>query len=134
MKPIPVGARGSFTLLVQPQHLANRFKDATLPPVFATPVMIMTMENAALNAIKPYLGPGESAVGTAVNVRHLAATLVGRLVTAEAEVTKVAGRQIEFTVRATEGGREIGAGTHARVVIDVTRFARRLAEEESNRG
>src|ERR671937_878340 len=89
MRPIPVGAKGSFTLLVQPEHLANRFKDAMLPAVFATPVMIMVMENAALNAIKAYLDPGESAVGTAVNVRHLAATPVGRVVTGEAEVTEV---------------------------------------------
>jgi fluoroacetyl-CoA thioesterase len=29
MKPIPLGAKGSFTLLVQPEHLANRFKDAS---------------------------------------------------------------------------------------------------------
>jgi fluoroacetyl-CoA thioesterase len=36
--------------------------------------MIMVMENAALNAIRAYLDPSESAVGTAVNVRHLAAT------------------------------------------------------------
>jgi predicted thioesterase len=76
MRQIPVGAKGAFTLLVQPEHLANRFKDAMLPAVFATPVMIMVMENAALNAIKAYLDPGESAVGTAVNVRHLAATPV----------------------------------------------------------
>jgi fluoroacetyl-CoA thioesterase len=129
MEPIPAGARGSFTLFVQPQHLANRFKDATLPAVFATPVMIMTMENAALNAIKPYLDPGESAVGTAVDVRHLAATPVGSQVTAEAEVTKVAGRRIEFAVRATEGAREIGVGTHARVVVDVAKFTRRLQQE-----
>jgi predicted thioesterase len=91
MKQIPLGTKGSFNLLVQPEHLANRFKDATLPPVLATPVMIMAMENAALNAVRPYLDPGESAVGTAVNVRHLAATPLGRLVTAEAEVTKVEG-------------------------------------------
>jgi fluoroacetyl-CoA thioesterase len=126
MKPIPVGAKGSFTLLVQPEHLANRFKDAMLPPVFATPVMIMVMENAALNALKSYLDPGESAVGTAVNVRHLAATPAGRVVLGEAEVTKVEGRQIEFTVRATEGGREIGAGSHSRAVIDMAKFSRRL--------
>lgn len=129
MKPIPVGAKGSFTLLVQPRHLANQFKDATLPPVFATPVMIMTMENAALNAIKPYLEAGESALGTAVDVRHLAATPVGSQVTAEAEVTKVAGRGIEFAVRARERAREIGVGTHARVVVDVAKFTRRLQEE-----
>jgi fluoroacetyl-CoA thioesterase len=126
MRQIPAGARGSFTLLVQPEHLANRFKDAMLPPVFATPVMIMVMENAALNAIKAYLDPGESAVGTEVNVRHLAATSVGRVVTGEAEVTKVDGRRIEFRVRATEGGKEIGAGSHSRAVIDLARFAQQL--------
>src|SRR5205807_8995784 len=119
MRQIPLGAKGSFNLIVQPEHLANRFKDAILPPVFVTPVMIMVMENAALNAIRAYLDPGESAVGTTVNVRHLAATPVGRLVTGEAEVTKVDGRQIQFTVRATEGTKEIGAGSHSRVVIDV---------------
>jgi fluoroacetyl-CoA thioesterase len=126
MRPIPLGAKGSFNLLVQPEHLANHFKDAMLPPVFATPVMIMVMENAALNAIRAYLDPGESAVGTAVNVRHLAATPVGRQVTGQAEVTKVDGRQIEFSVRATESDKEIGDGTHSRTVIDLAKFARRL--------
>jgi predicted thioesterase len=125
MRQIPIGAKGSFNLLVQPEHLANRFKDATLPAVFATPVMIMVMENAALNAIKAYLDPGESAVGTAVNIRHLTATPVGRLVTGEAEVTGVVGRQIEFKVRATEDAKEIGAGVHSRAVIDLAKFARR---------
>ena len=101
MRQIPLGAKGSFTLLVQPEHLANRFKDAMLPPVLATPVMIMVMENAALNAVKAYLDPGESAVGTAVDIRHLAPTPVGRQVVGVAEVTKVDGRRIEFSVRAT---------------------------------
>src|SRR6266480_7233711 len=55
MASVPVGPNGSFTLVVTAEHLANRFKDATLPPVLATPVMIMAMENAALNAIKPFL-------------------------------------------------------------------------------
>jgi len=126
VKPIPLGAKGSFTLLVQPEHLANRFKDATLPPVLATPVMIMVMENAALDAVKAYLDPGESAVGTAVDIRHLAATPVGRQVRGEAEVTKVDGRRVEFTVRASEGSKEIGVGSHSRAVIDVAKFAQRL--------
>jgi fluoroacetyl-CoA thioesterase len=65
-------------------------------------VIIIVMEDAALRAIRAYLDPGESAVGMAVNVRHLAATPVGPLVSEEAEVTKVDGRQIEFAVRASE--------------------------------
>src|SRR5215472_19171504 len=99
MKPIPPGTKGSFRLTVKPEHLASQFKDSTLPPVLATPVMIMVMENAALNALKPYLDPGESAVGTRVDVRHLAPTPPGLRVVGEAEVTEVDGRRIEFTVR-----------------------------------
>ena len=43
MSPIPVGARGTFELVVGAQHLANQFKDSMLPAVLATPVMIMVM-------------------------------------------------------------------------------------------
>jgi fluoroacetyl-CoA thioesterase len=127
MRPILVGARGSFTLVVAPEHLASRFKDPTLPPVLATPVMILIMENAALNAIRGFLEPGESAVGTAVNVHHLAATPVGHRVTAEAEVIKAAGRQIEFRVSARDEIDEIGRGTHERMVVDLRRLEQRLA-------
>jgi len=97
-----------------------------LPPVLATPVMIMVMENAALNAIKPYLDAGESALGTRVDVRHLAATPAGRRITGEAEVTKVAGRRIEFRIRATDGTEEIGIGTHERMLIDLEKFSERM--------
>jgi fluoroacetyl-CoA thioesterase len=126
MKPIPIGAKGTFELVVGVDHLANRFKDAMLPPVLATPVMIMIMENAALNAIKPYLGGGYSALGTRVDVQHLAATPVGRKVTGEAEVTRVDGRRIEFNVRAFDGSEQIGVGTHQRTLIDLAKFAERL--------
>jgi fluoroacetyl-CoA thioesterase len=131
MRPIPLGAKGTFSLLVAPQHLANQFKDEILPPVLATPVMIMMMENAALNAIRPFLEAGESAVGTMVNIRHLAATPVGQSVRAEAEVTRVAGRLIEFTVAASDETEAIGSGTHERMVIDVKRLAQRLAAKTS---
>jgi fluoroacetyl-CoA thioesterase len=126
MRAIPVGAKGTYTLRAVPAHLANQFKDAALPPVFATPMMVTAMENAALNAVRDYLDPGESAVGTAVNIRHLAATPVGHRVTAEAVVTRVDGRRIEFDVSARDEIEEIGNGTHERMVVDLTRLAQRL--------
>jgi len=127
MRPVPVGTRGSFSMTVLPEHLANRFKDATLPAVLSTPVMIMAMENAALEALKPYFEAGESAVGSRVDISHLAATPVGRRIVASAEVTGTRGRQIDFSVSATDGSEEIGRGSHARVVIDLAVFAERLA-------
>jgi fluoroacetyl-CoA thioesterase len=127
MRPIPLGAKGTFKLRVTPAHLANQFKDATLPPVFATPMMVTAMENAALNAIRGYLDAGESAVGTAIDVRHLAATPAGHEVTAEAEVTRVDGRRVAFNVQARDEKEEIGRGTHERMVVDLRRLDERLS-------
>ena len=129
MREIPLGTKGTFSLRVLPEHLANRFKDPMLPQVLATPVMILFMENAALAAIRPYLEKGESAVGTAIDVRHLAATPVGHEVRAEAEVVRVEGRQIEFKVSASDETEEIGSGTHTRMVIDLASFNARLAKK-----
>jgi fluoroacetyl-CoA thioesterase len=126
MKPIPNGARGDYALRVETRHLASTFKDSILPPVFSTPYLILIMENAALNAIKQYLEAGESAVGTRVDVRHLVATPVGREVAGHAEVTHSEGRKILFRVWATDNGEEIGAGTHERTVVNVSRIVERM--------
>jgi fluoroacetyl-CoA thioesterase len=47
-------------------------------------------------------------------------------VTAEAEVTKVDGRRIEFKVSARDEIEEIGNGTHERMVVDLTRLHQKL--------
>jgi fluoroacetyl-CoA thioesterase len=39
MRPIPLGVKGTFKLRVTPAHLANQFKDAMLPQVFATGIV-----------------------------------------------------------------------------------------------
>jgi len=126
MRQIPVGAKGTYSLTVTPAHLANQFKDAALPRVFATPMMVTAMENAALNAVRDYLEPGESAVCTLVNVRHIAATPAGHRITAEAEVTKVDGRRIEFKVSARDEIEPIGDGTHERMIVDLKRLDQKL--------
>ena len=129
MKQIPLGATGTSTLRVQSEHLANRFKDAMLPQVLATPVMILIMENAALNAIRPFLDAGESAVGVAVDVKHLAATPVGHEVRATAVVVGVDGKRIDFKVSARDGIEEIGKGSHQRIVINLHSFNERLSQK-----
>jgi fluoroacetyl-CoA thioesterase len=127
MRIIPVGLRGTYAITVKPEHLASQFKDAILPPVLATPIMILVMENAALNTIRDYLEPDEAAVGTKVNIKHLAATPVGQRVVAEAEVIKVDGRRIEFKVSARDETEQIGSGTHQRMIVNLGRLKSRLA-------
>jgi fluoroacetyl-CoA thioesterase len=129
MREIPAGARGRYSLRVEPRHLANSFKDSILPPVFATPYLVLIVENAALNAIKQYLEPGESAVGTRVDLRHLVATPVGREVTGHAEVIRTEGRRIDFKIWATDGTEEIGIGTHERTIVSVARLIEKMSKK-----
>jgi predicted thioesterase len=129
MKNIPLGTRGAYTLLVEPRHLANSFKDSILPPVFATPYLVLILENAALNAIKLFLEPGESALGTRIDVKHMVATPVGRTVIGHAEVVAADSRKIGFRVWASDGAEQIGAGVHERTVVSVTRLVEKMASK-----
>ncbi|AHY51619.1 hypothetical protein BJS_06827 [Bradyrhizobium japonicum SEMIA 5079] len=97
-----------------------------MPEVYGTPMMILHMEMAAGSAIQPSLPAGYVSVGMMVNVRHLAATPVGRTVRAVARVVAVEARSVLFEVEAWDGDRKIGDGTHRRGVVDVAEFERRF--------
>ncbi len=124
---------GSATTVVTREVTVAHFH-AEMPEVYGTPFMIYLMEVAANNAIAHLLPAGWVSVGTEINVKHLAATPVGRSVTATAKVESVGGRLIAFSVEAHDGIDRIGAGTHGRAVIELARFeqimqAKRLTEE-----
>jgi len=53
-------------------------------------------------------------------------------VRAEAEVTKVEGRRLEFSVRAFDETEQIGAGIHRRAVIDAAKFNERIKAKRKN--
>lgn len=93
------------------------------PAVYATPRLVWDIEMAARRALEP----GEESVGTLVNIRHLAATPVGMRVTATVRVTEVDGRRVVFAVEAFDEKEKIGEGTHERFVVQVAKFAARLA-------
>lgn len=97
-----------------------------MPEVYGTPMMILHMEMAAGSAIQPSLPTGYVSVGMMVDVRHLAATPVGRTVRAVARVVAVEARSVLFEVEAWDGGRKIGDGTHRRGVVDVAEFEKRF--------
>ena len=119
--PITVGCKGRAQLTVTQDKTAAAVGSG-LVPVFATPYMIALMENAAVNALAPYLAQGEGSVGTRLEVTHDAATPVGMQVWAEAELTAVEGRKLTFAVRAYDQAGPIGGGTHERFIIAVDRF------------
>ena len=131
MKPIPVGTRGNETKTVATTDLASH-RDSTLAAVLSTPTMISMMEHAAIEAIRIHLDPGESSVGMSIEVNHTAATPPGHSVRAEAELTKVEGRRLEFSVRAFDEVEQIGSGTHRRAVIDFAKFNDRIKSKQKS--
>lgn len=96
-----------------------------MPAVYGTPMMILHMEMAAGSAVQPLLPAGHVSVGMIVDIRHLAATPVGRTVRAVARVVAIEARSILFEVEAWDGARKIGDGTHRRGVVNVSEFERR---------
>ncbi|HEY3367898.1 MAG TPA: thioesterase family protein [Symbiobacteriaceae bacterium] len=98
--------------------------------VFSTPMMIALMEMASLNAVQPYLNPGDTTVGTLVNVSHLAATPLGQQVRAVARLETVAGKRLVFTVEAFDETEKIGQGTHERYIVTMDKFLARVNQKQ----
>jgi len=91
-------------------------------PVYATPSMISLMENTAFESVAQYLEEGCGTVGTALNVKHVAATPIGMKVICETELIKVDGRALTFQVKAFDECGLIGEGTHERFIITEEKF------------
>jgi fluoroacetyl-CoA thioesterase len=123
---IKVGMSAERLLTVTPDRTV-RHVVPSMPAVFGTPMMIMEMEMASADAIKPYLEPGWVTVGTEVDIRHLAAAAVGAVVRTVARVVAVERRVIRYEVEAFEGTRRIGDGRHARGVVNLVAFEKRLS-------
>lgn len=136
MKPtanIPVGATGTQQIEVKREMTVAHFREE-MPEVYGTPIMIFHMEDTAGSAIAPFLPEGWVTVGVVVNVRHLAATPVGSVVTINAEVTEVSDNTITFRVEAHDGIDKVGEGTHVRAPVELSRFMKRVqAKVEAGR-
>ncbi|MFP5211960.1 MAG: thioesterase family protein [Acidobacteriota bacterium] len=90
--------------------------------VFATPAVVALMEAAAVACLKGRLAPGETSVGTRMDMAHVAATPVGMGVRAEAELESVDGRKLVFHVCAYDEKERISEGLHERFVIQTEKF------------
>ena len=122
---IKIGMSAERTLVVPVERTVGHLLPG-MPMVFATPMMILEMELTSGDAIRGHLQPGWVTVGTEVDIRHLAATPVGATVRTTARVIAVERRVIRFEVEAFDGERRIGDGRHARSLINLASFNKRL--------
>jgi fluoroacetyl-CoA thioesterase len=99
--------------------------------VLSTPNMIGLIERTAIEAVQPYLAPGQATVGTRVDVAHLAGTLVGMTITITVELTAIDRRKLTFKVEVRDELDEAGKGTHERFIVDASQRLPRLEEKLS---
>ena len=125
MGELEIGVRGAAAVKVGAENTALALGSGDVP-VFATPALVALMEKAAVAAVAGGLGPGETTVGTWLEIAHLAATPVGAVARAEAELVAVEGRKLTFTVVAHDGLQKIGEGRHQRLRVARDRFLSKL--------
>jgi fluoroacetyl-CoA thioesterase len=134
MKTRPrIGLSGEQAFDVGPSNRIS-FADGRMPSILATPWLIAYLEYTARDAIAGCLEDHERSVGTFVEVEHLAPAPEGTRVTCRARVIHVDGPIVTFQVDAHDELEPIARGIHRRRVIDVDRFARRVARKREQTG
>lgn len=120
-----LGVAGHAATVVSSENSAVTMGSGALP-LYATPAMALLVEQAAVAAVQPFMPLGMTTVGMGLKLKHLAATPIGHNVQAEAVVTSVEGRRLEFQIKVFDEREKIGEGTHERFVVDAESFVAKL--------
>lgn len=126
---LKAGLQGEACMQVKRGNTAIEVGSGSVP-VFATPMLVAIMENAAINALKGCLPEGMSTVGVRIDCRHLVATPIGMTVTARAELVEVDNRRLLFKVEAFDEEEKVGEGEHERFIINLEKFLSRSEEKK----
>lgn len=114
---------GTLTFVVTDADTAEALGSGSLP-VLGTPRLLAWCEAATCAAIEAALEPGETSVGTRVELEHTRASRVGVHLEVTATPVHHDGRLHRFSVVARESssGRVVGTGQVTRIVVDAERF------------
>ncbi|MBQ4334152.1 MAG: thioesterase family protein [Myxococcaceae bacterium] len=123
---LTTGLTGSQTERVTPDRTAASVGSGLLP-VYATPAMIALMERTASELVAPFLREGEATVGTAIEVKHLAATPEGMEVRCQCVLTAIDRRRLSFAIEVMDAVGLVGTASHERFIVDTARFMDRAA-------
>jgi fluoroacetyl-CoA thioesterase len=85
---------------------------------------------ACMEAMRPHAQAGEHSVGLETEILSAAEMAPGQVAHVEVLVERVEGRKVWFRVKAYDGARPIGEGTHERFVMDRERLSPRPARQQ----
>lgn len=115
------GTEGTKSTMVTEDNTAEAWGSGTLP-VFATPAMVLLIEETASESVASDLKEGETTVGTYVDVRHTSATPIGMTVTCRTKLIEIDRARLRFEVIVFDDRGEIGVGYHERFVVSSEKF------------
>ncbi len=130
MKEIEIQASCTKENSVTHEMLASSVGSGSVD-VYATPMMIALMEQAASQLLVPYLDEGETSVGIRMDATHDAATPEGMMVSATAVVTGVDRRKVTFSITARDEKEVIGTATHERFIVAKEKFEAKAQSKKS---
>jgi len=118
---VAVGLKGEARLVVGSDDTARALGSGEVD-VLGTPRMVALFEQATVEALSGILEDDQTSVGMRVQIDHLQPTPIGAEVLVEAQLEKIEGRRISFTVTASDSGGLVAAGKVTRVIVDRQKF------------
>ena len=121
MKTLRPGAKARYRVVptLGDTPAAEGLEDAR---VVSTPRIVAFAEHACHLAIADCYDPGETSVGSQVEIEHCAPALPGAVLDCEAELTGAEGSRATFRFSVRQSEVLVARGTHRRVFVSAARF------------
>lgn len=118
---LEVGITRTESIMVTEENTAAALGSGTVK-VFGTPAMINLIEYTCAQSVQSELEPGQTTVGTHLDISHDAATPIDMEARCTSELIEVNGRALEFKVEVVDDSGIVGRGTHSRFIVDEDKF------------
>jgi predicted thioesterase len=119
------GLEGEKDLVVSQKHLSDATGNFG-SDVLSTHELVLLMELAAREAVQDRLPEGMITVGTRVEIRHVAAALLGTRVRAKARLADVQRRRLYFEVEAWDCFGTLATGQNEQLIVSRETFLNRV--------
>jgi fluoroacetyl-CoA thioesterase len=118
---LTIGLCAQVELAVGEADTARSFDSGDVE-VLATPRVVALCEQATVDALRRHLQPGQTSVGSRVEISHLVPVSVGSRVVASAALERIEGKRLVFNVSVNDKCGLVAAGRVTRVLVDRDTF------------
>lgn len=115
MNKLKIGIKGHLEKYVEENDMATALGNEGVD-VLSSPTMISYMEKTCRYSVADYLENGETTVGIAFDIKHLASAGLGSLVKYDSELLEIHKRRLVFSVKCYTDDKIIGEGIHQRYI------------------